>query len=76
MLRNVHTTTSDRLARIIRSIERIAERVSKHGDILDREALRAKGYAVEYRTTPTPGLYLVNKRDNDPNFGTATLLGL
>lgn len=75
MLRNVHTTTADRFGRIVEQIRRIGERVQKHDDILRRETLRVKGYELEYRTTPTPGVYLVNKRDNDPNFGTATLLG-
>lgn len=69
-------STSSPFERIVRQIKKIGQRVSEIDDILSREAFRAKGYSLEYRTSPTPGLYLVNKKDNDPNFGTATLLGL
>lgn len=75
MKRNVHISTSNPLERIARQIKRIGQRIGEIDDILSREAFRAKGYSLEYRTNPTPGLYLVNKKDNDPNFGTATLLG-
>jgi hypothetical protein len=43
--------------------------------IVRRDCLKVRGYEVQYRTTPTPGVYLVNLRDGDPNYGTATFIG-
>lgn len=43
--------------------------------IVRRDCMKVRGYDLEYRALPTPGVYLVNKKDGDPNFGVATFIG-
>lgn len=51
--------------------------LGKLKSIVSRDCIKLRGYELEYHATGTggPGVYLVNKRDGDPNFGTMTFLG-
>jgi len=56
-------------------VRELTAAVGRLNSLVRRDCLKIQGYELEYRTLPTPGVYIVNKRDGDPNFGTATLLG-
>lgn len=75
-LRGVHRTGSnDPVERLASSVADLAAEVTRLRSIVRRDCLKARGYQLEYRLLPTPGLYLVNVKDTDPNFNTATFLG-
>lgn len=71
----VKTVTNDPIQRLAAAVTELADELGRVRSIVRRDCLKARGYELEYRTLPTPGLYLVNKRDTDPNFNTATFLG-
>lgn len=71
----IDATPLDPLARLASTVTKLAAKISRIDSIVQRDCLKARGYELEYRQLPTPGLYLVNKRDGDPNFGTATMIG-
>lgn len=71
----IQTTPQDAFTRMAAQVNSIVRELKELKSIVRRDCLKARGYELEYRQLPTPGLYLVNKRDNDPNFGTATLIG-
>ena len=75
-LRNVvRAIPTDPFSRMAMQVTDLIEEVQRLRSIVRRDCLKVRGYDLEYRTLPTPGVYLVNKRDGDPNFGTATFLG-
>lgn len=71
----VKTVTNDPIQRLAGTLAEVADDLHRLRSVVRRDCLKARGYELEYRTLPTPGLYLVNKRDTDPNFNTATFLG-
>lgn len=71
----IQTVSNDPLERLAGTVREISTGLKELRSIVRRDCLKARGYEVQYRTVPTPGLYLVNVNDSDPNFGTATFLG-
>lgn len=76
-LRNVVRTEGplNPFDRMAGQVKDLLEKVGELTSIVRRDCLKIQGYELEYRTLPTPGVYLVNKRDGDANFGTATFIG-
>lgn len=72
--RTVPTNPFDRVAQqlndVIRDVKKLRSQVR-------RECFKVKGYEMVYRSAGTggPGVYMVNQRDGDPNFGTETFIG-
>ena len=71
----IQTVSNDPIQRLAATVGAIGQQVTELRSIVRRDCLKARGYELERRQLPTPGLYLVNKIDTDPNFGTATFLG-
>lgn len=71
----VHSTTSnDPVARLAQQVADLSAALTELRSIVRRDCLRARGYELEVRALPTPGLYLVNKTGG-PGDGTATFIG-
>lgn len=71
----IKTVSNDPLERLASTVREIAQELGNLRSIVRRDCLKARGYELQRRELPTPGLYLVNVNDTDPNFGAATLLG-
>lgn len=71
-----NSTSNDSYQRLASTVKELQEEVLRLRSVVRRDTLKANGYDLEYRTTPSAGLYIVNRRDGDPNNGTATLIGV
>lgn len=74
VVRDQSTNTFDRVAR------QVTDLITDHKklrSLVRRECFKVKGYEMVYRSAGSggPGVYLVNQRDGDPNFGTETFVG-
>lgn len=71
----IKTVSNDPIQRLSNAISELSDDFVRLRSIVRRDCLKARGYELERRELPTPGIYLVNKISTDPNYGTATFLG-
>lgn len=75
-VRNViRAIPTDPFERMAMQVKDILEELGNLKSIVRRDCLKLRGYELERRQLPTPGVYLVNKIDGDPNYGAATFIG-